>query len=628
MKRDRFAGLVAGALAAALGAGLASCDLSSKRHVKSRPPEMAPQPSLPPAQDIPVYAQRARSVSLTPPPPEAVDVLLERVEAALRAGESSYKAGHLEKARQEFDRAVDWILLSGIDLDEHPPLAELFNRLVETVHAYEAAAFREGSGLTEPASEPAAIDEIAEMEFPLDPRLRERVEENVRAVPHDLPLVVNDHVLQYVNFFQTPRGRGIVERGLARGGRYRDMILRILAEEGLPQDLIYLAQAESAFQPTAVSRARARGIWQFMSWRAQEYGLRISWWVDERHDPQKSTRAAARHLKDLYREFGDWHLALAAYNSGPGNVARGIQRTGYADFWELYRRNVLPRETKNYVPIILALTIIAKDPQRYGIEVRPESPYPTDTVKPGNPIDLRLVAETIDVDVDTLKTLNPHLLRSVTPNDPEFELNLPAGTAERFFAEVAAVPQEKWTQWRRHRVESGDTLTGLAKQYRVAATAIAEVNGIDPKATLQVGEKLIIPATAPSNRGKLVRYRVRRGDTLSAVARQFDVTVEELQRWNGIRGTRVRRGAVLKVYPGGRPPAKPARSAQTEVAQAQPDSARDDAGAVEHRVKSGETLWSIARAYHTTVEALRSANQFLLSRPLRAGDLLVILSAP
>jgi membrane-bound lytic murein transglycosylase D len=627
--QNRLTWLMAGGLVAALSAGLAGCDQSSKRQVKSRPPEMAPQPPPPPVGQVPVDTRRAQSKPLTPPPPEAVEVLLERVEAAFQAGEASYKAGHLEKARREFDRAVDWVLLSGIDLDKHPRLAELFNRVVETVHSYEAAAFREGSGLAEPASEPAAIDEIAEMEFPLDPRLRERVEENVRAVPHDLPITVNDHVLQYVNFFQTPRGRGIVERGLARAGRYREMIQRVLAEEGLPQDLIYLAQAESAFKPTAVSRARARGIWQFMSWRGQEYGLKVSWWVDERQDPEKSTRAAARHLKDLYKEFGDWHLALAAYNSGPGNVSRGILRTGYADFWELYKRNVLPRETKNYVPIILALTIIAKDPQRYGIEVRPEAPYETDTVKPGNPIDLRLVAETIDVDVDTLKTLNPHLLRSVTPNDPEFELHLPAGTAERFFAEVAAVPKEKWTQWRRHRVESGETLSGLAKQYRVAAAAIAEVNGLDAKTTLQVGEKLIIPATAPSNQGKLVRYRVRRGDTLSSVARQFDVTVEELQRWNGIRGTQVRRGAVLKVYPGGRPPAKPARGGQTEVAQAaSAEPVRGADSTVEHRVKPGETLWSIARAYRTTVEALRATNQFLLSRPLRAGDLLVILSAP
>ncbi len=177
---------------------------------------------------------------------------------------------------------------------------------------------------------------------------------------------------------------------MRRAGRYRDMISRVLQEEGLPQDLIYLAQAESAFQPLALSRAGARGIWQFVAWRGNQYGLRHTWWVDERQDPEKATHAAARHLRDLYAIYGDWYLAMAAYNCGPGNVQKGIERTGYADFWELYKRKVLPRETKNYVPIIVALTLIAKDAAHYGIQADPEAPVPTDVVKPGRAIDLRL----------------------------------------------------------------------------------------------------------------------------------------------------------------------------------------------------------------------------------------------
>ncbi len=209
-----------------------------------------------------------------------------------------------------------------------------------------------------------------------------------------------------------------MENGLRRGGRYRDMILRVLKEEGVPQDLIYLAQAESAFQPLALSRAGARGIWQFVAYRGQQYGLRRTWWIDERQDPEKATRAAAQHLRDLYGLFGDWYLAMAAYNCGPGNVQKAIERTGYADFWELYKRKVLPRETKNYVPIIVALTLIAKDAAHYNILADPEAPVPSDVVKPGRPIDLRLVAETIDVDVETLRALNPALLRMATPDDP------------------------------------------------------------------------------------------------------------------------------------------------------------------------------------------------------------------
>src|ERR1700680_40586 len=198
------------------------------------------------------------------------------------------------------------------------------------------------------------------------------------------------------------------------------MISRVLREEGMPQDLIYLAQAESAFQPLALSRAGARGIWQFVAWRGNEYGLRHTWWVDERQDPEKATRAAARHLRDLYAMYGDWYLAMAAYNCGPGNVQKGIERTGYADFWELYRRNVLPRETKNYVPIIVALTLIAKDAAHYGIQVDPEPPVPTDAVKPGRAVDLRLVAETIGGDVGTPRALNPSLLRLGTAGQSTF----------------------------------------------------------------------------------------------------------------------------------------------------------------------------------------------------------------
>jgi len=400
------------------------------------------------------------------------------------------------------------------------------------------------------------------MTFPVDPRLKERAEEAAKNISHDLPLTVNDAVLSFLNFFQTPRGRTIVETGLGRAGRYRDMIARVLHEEGVPQDLIYLAQAESAFQPLALSRAGARGIWQFVSYRGQEYGLRHTWWVDERQDPEKATHAAAQHLRDLYKTFGDWYLAMAAYNCGPGNVQKGIERTGYADFWELYKRNVLPRETRNYVPIIVALTLIAKDAAHYGIQAEPEAPVPTDVVKPGRAIDLRLVAETIDVDVEKLRGLNPSLLRLATPNDPSFELHLPQGAAERFSAEIADIPPDKWVSWRRHRVEAGETLTAIAKKYRVTPVAIAEANNLERGAALDPGEKLIIPATQPQSETKrrVVSYRVRKGDTLGGIADRFSVDTEDVRKWNRMKTHRVSRGMVLRIYTlGGAPEAAPAR---------------------------------------------------------------------
>jgi membrane-bound lytic murein transglycosylase D len=354
-----------------------------------------------------------------------------------------------------------------------------------------------------------------------------------------------------------------VDTGLRRAGRYREMISRVLREEGLPQDLIYLAQAESAFQPLALSRAGARGIWQFVAYRGHEYGLRHTWWIDERQDPEKATHAAAQHLRDLYKLYGDWYLAMAAYNCGPGNVQKGIERTGYADFWELYKRNVLPRETKNYVPIIIALTLIAKDAAHYNIQVEPDAPVPTDVVKPGRAIDLRLVAETIDVDVETLRSLNPALLRLATPDDPSFELHLPVGTAQKFSAEIADIPPDKWVSWRRHRVESGETLTSIAKRYHVTAAAIADANSLERNAALDAGEKLIIPAVQPPSeiKRRLVSYRVRRGDTFLGIADRFSVSADDLRKWNHLKANKVSRGMVLRVYTlGGVPESSPARA--------------------------------------------------------------------
>ncbi|HEV2197720.1 MAG TPA: transglycosylase SLT domain-containing protein [Candidatus Acidoferrum sp.] len=515
---------------------------ANSKSKQQAPPVLAPLPLTDP--------KRPQPKSLLPPFPEGKAYLVQKVQEKFDSGEKNFKAGHLEAARKDFDDAVDWMLESGYDPESDPALSALFHHVVDTVYAYELQAFRGGEGATEAAAVPAPIDEVAAVAVPADPRAKERAEEAAKSVSHDLPLTVNDEVLQFLNFFQTPKGRDIVENGLRRSGKYRDMISRVLREEGLPQDLIYLAQAESAFQPLALSRAGARGIWQFVAYRGQQYGLRHNWWIDERQDPEKATRAAAQHLRDLYGLFGDWYLAMAAYNCGPGNVQKGIERTGYADFWELYKRNVLPRETKNYVPIIIALTLIAKDAAHYSIQADPEVPVPTDVVKPGRPIDLRLVAETIDVDVETLRSLNPSLLRSATPDDPSFELRLPQGTGEKFTAEIAAIPPDKWISWRRHRVEPGETLASIAKKYRVTPAAIAEANNIERTAALEPGVKLTIPATQSASETKrlLVSYRVRRGDTLAGIADRFSVNSEDVRKWNRLRSNHVSRGMVLRIY--------------------------------------------------------------------------------
>jgi len=638
-------------VAAGVVFGLAGCEDSAKAPVQVRPTQIA-LPAQEAAQPpLPLATQQKAPTPLAVKPADGAERLATESQAAFDAGEQDYKAGHLGKAREEFDEALDQLLASGYDLDADPRLGSLYHHIIDTVSLDELEAFRAGDGFSEQKSTPAPIDEIAEEPIPqpekFDPNLRGRAEAEASAIDHDVPLTVNDPVLAYVNYFKTPRGSAIVETGLRRAGRYREMVRRVLKEEGLPQDLIYLAQAESAFLPQAVSKAGARGMWQFMSFAGRKYGLQKTWWVDERQDPEKATRAAARDLRDLYDQFGDWYLAMAAYNSGAGTVQKAVERTGYADFWELYHRNVLPKETQNYVPIILALDLISKDPARYGIDFDPEPSLKADAVKPGQAIDLRLVAETIDTDLDSLRSLNPELLRLVTPPDPEFVLHLPEGTAERFFAEIAAIPPEKWVSWRRHKVEQGETLSSIAKEYRVSPAEIADANELATGSALEEGQKLIIPAAArpETSTGKLIRYRVRRTDTIATIADEFDVSAAELRKWNHLRADHVVRGTSLRIYPGGMTPAPQQTQTQakaTSPAPASPTiSRRNGAGSapvmearnatsnpstVVHRVKAGETLWSIARAYQTTVEAIQAGNRFLFSRPLQVGDTLTILS--
>src|SRR5437016_2181168 len=326
----------------------------------------------------------------------------------------------------------------------------------------EATKEVEAEPKSEPKSEPEPIDDVDEVNFPVDPNIKAKAEADVKATHSDLPLMLNDTVAGYINYFST-RGRDVLERALERSGQYHAMIQRVLKDEGVPQDLIYLAQAESGFRPLALSRAGARGMWQFMSSRARGYGLTRNWWVDERQDPEKATRAAARHLKDLYNQFGDWYLAMAAYNSGPGRVQSAVKRTGYADFWELYRRNVLPKETRNYVPIILAVTIMAKNPEQYGLDdVNREEPTAYDTVKINYPIDLRLAAQCVNATAAELQELNPSLLRLSTPKDGAFELHLPAGSKKNFEMAIAAIPADKRLWWRYHDLKDGETLASLA----------------------------------------------------------------------------------------------------------------------------------------------------------------------
>lgn len=304
--------------------------------------------------------------------------------------------------------------------------------------------------------------------------------------------------------------------------------------------------------------------------RAIEYGLKKDRWVDEREDPVKSTQAAVRHLKDLYQQFGDWYLAMAAYNCGPVTVQRAIEKTGYADFWVLRKLHALPVDTENYVPIIVATALIAKEPRAYGFDIQPDPSLAMDQAVVETPTDLRLVAQLIDQPVDELIKLNPSLLRWTTPaNDPGFVLNLPPGTKDAFEQNVAPIPPDKRIWWRAHKVEEGETLSSIAKKFHILPAALAAANQISPGTPLAQGGRLVLPV-APGKESSLtrvrergprraLRYRVRAGDTVELIADRFDVTPYQIRRWNNLKSSPLVPGKSLRLYVevgGGRGPSR------------------------------------------------------------------------
>jgi membrane-bound lytic murein transglycosylase D len=361
--------------------------------------------------------------------------------------------------------------------------------------------------------------------------------------------MVNDYVAAYINFFaNTQRGHNTLLHSFQRAGRYKAMIQRVMGEEGVPQDLIYLAVAESGFNPRAMNaRSHAGGMWQFMP-NDKFYGLARTAYVDERFDPEKSTRAYARYMKFIYDQLGDWYLSMAAYDHGTGNIQHAVQRTGYADFWELYKRHELPIETQNYVPEILAAIIIANNPTQYGFdEIALDPPVLTDTVTINYSVDLRLVSDIVDAPVDELEALNPSLLRMVTPPGQTFDLHLPAGTATLYEQRIAAVPESRRAAWRYHRVAADDTLASVAHQFHVTEEALADANQLNANSSLQGVEAVAIPVAPVAAPSHMLLYMARKGDTLVTIADRFGVSLTDLRRWNKMAGVKVEPGRRLHI---------------------------------------------------------------------------------
>jgi peptidoglycan lytic transglycosylase D len=554
----------------AIGLTVASgaCGGGNPKPQMPRPP--APAPAAAPAPQ--------------PPPPDPVVRLIETSQQHFQSGERELKLGHLESARAEFDRAIDVLLESPYGARSEPRIRAHFDQLVDRINAYELTALAQGDGFSEKKYEPASIDELLKIAtFPKPeaaPETSEAVKADLEATEHDIPIPQNSKILSYVELFQG-RLRDYIEESLARGSRYLPMIQDVFRAEGLPLDLAYIPIIESGFKTNALSKASAKGPWQFMKATAVEQGLKHDWYVDERSDPQKATVAAAKYLKTLNKLFdGDWHMVLAAYNGGLGRVQRAVKRSGTEDFWKLAESSrYLPRETREYVPLILAAIIVAKNPAQYGFEAATQEPVGYETVTLDRPIDLRKVAEWTGQSIDDIQALNPELRRWTTPVGAKgYELKVPTGTAEQFTARLAAASPDDLVSLKWYTVKRGESISTIARKLRVSRVELAEANRMSTKSPVRAGQELVIPrapaavlaadtttrsapvevasrpitgsAPMPASLRQpsaTVVYRVKPGDTLSSIARLFDTSVERIKTWNRLRSNRISAGAQLKI---------------------------------------------------------------------------------
>jgi membrane-bound lytic murein transglycosylase D len=542
-----------------------------------------------PTPAVPAHIQPATTPAA--PVAQAIDdpvlTLITVSDRHFKSGQKELEQGHVEAAKQEFNRALDVLLESPYGGRTEPRVREHFDRLVDRISTYEVRALATGDGFTEKKYEPASIDELLAISTTLGtpsapPELKDAVRSNLKNVEHDIPIPLNQRVLSYVELFQG-RLHDFIEEGMKRGSKYLPMIQNVFRAEGLPLDLAYVPLIESAFKPNALSRAKAKGVWQFMTGTALENGLRRDWYIDERSDPEKATVAAAKYLRTLNKIFqGDWHLALASYNGGPGRLQRAVKRAGIDDFWKLAEKpKILPRETREYVPMILAAIVIARNPAQYGFDFEPEPPHRYDKVVLPRPVDLRRVAEWTDTTIDEIQSLNPELRRWTTPlKDREYELKVPAGTAELVTAKLSDAPAAELASLKYYTVKKGETLPTIARKLRVSKTDLAEANYLPVTARVSTGHKLMVPheasvlmaartdrpapatearttvahsgelaqAAASSNRVKM-HYDVKRGDTLASVARLFKTTVASLKTWNPrLPGNQLTAGQRLTVY--------------------------------------------------------------------------------
>ncbi|MEZ5065675.1 MAG: LysM peptidoglycan-binding domain-containing protein [bacterium] len=524
------------------------------------------------------------------PGPSQLDVALEEYYAGVRA----WVAGDVQEAENRFLQCQQDLALAASE-----EVAERDARDAEILAA-KADYF---------------LDRIADTEGWEDdggPAVAVEVEEpgaSWDVTQGSIEAIRNHHVDRWIDYF-TGDGRDVFQRWLDRKSQYEPVIHAAFARHGLPPELEYHAMIESGFSTSAYSWAHAVGIWQFVSGTAKRYGLRCDWWVDERRDPEKSTEAAARYLAELHQEFGDWELALAAYNVGEGRVRQQIRRQNTRDFWQLR----LPRETRNHVPKFYAALILGSDPEAWGFSVNRSELPASESVQLDFTVDFDALADCAGTDDRTIAALNPALIRGCTPPDASgYEVRVPAGKGESTQLRIAALPEDQRVRWERHTVRRGDTLSEIAERYGTTVTAVMSANRLRSSHLLRVGQELMIPrgqrsasppsfASAPSGpSGGSTTYTVRKGDTLSEIAARYRTSVKNIRRWNRV-GNTIYPGQKLKIYAKGG------------------SSIASSSGSEYVKVRKGDTLWELARDHGVSLSSLLRANNLGKNSTIRPGD--------
>ena len=447
----------------------------------------------------------------------------------------------------------------------------------------------------------------------------------------DIPIVINAKVEQFIQYFQTT-AKSVFSGWLARSEKYIPLMRGHLKENGLPEDLVYLALIESGFNPYAYSRSKACGPWQFIYLTGKRYGLEVNWWVDERRDPEKSTIAAAKYLKDLYDMFESWYLAAASYNAGEKKIATAMKRYRTEDFWELAKYRYLKRETKDYVPQMIAAALIAKDPEKYGFaDIEYQEPLRYEKVRVPELTDLPLIAEVCETSLEELKDLNPELLRGCTPpNSPDYEVKIPFGKKELFLRNFETLQPVRKVQFRTHSVKKGESLRRIARIYRVDLEPMLEINRLNKTSRLTSGMELLIPIPKtqdlrplspaqkqfdgknrnpkPAKPEEMI-YTIKKGDTLWSIADEMRVNIGALSRWNNLHPEK-------KLIPGDK----------LKIRMGTPSHPLDETPKMRkgkqiiYVVKAGDTLWGIAKKYNVTVSVIKTWNRLDGANRIRPAD--------